>query len=380
LKKKIFVVTERRADYSKFKPVLNEIKKFKNLEYFLVVTGSHLMKTHGMTINEIKNDDFKIFSTFKMYENNSDDSGAKMTNAFGRSIISLTDIIQQIKPDIILAGFDIGANFAAAIVGAHLNIIVAHMEGGDVTGTIDESIRHATSKFAHIHFTTNKKASERLRKMGEDPNFIFTVGNPSLDGIKNIKHISDKTLEDEFNIDLKNPFVIVLFHTVTSELKNLERNISEILDGIKQSGIATLIIHGNSDAGSEIIRKKIENSNFKYVDTIEFQKFINLLKRATLLIGNSSSGIMEAPFLGIPSINIGTRQNGRLRAKSVIDVNYNKNEIMKAISKIMTDKKFNIPIISQDTFYGVGNASKKIVKILDTLDLNSISIQKKLTY
>ncbi len=380
MKKKIFVVTERRADYSKFKPVLNEIKKFKNLEYFLVVTGSHLMKTHGMTINEIKNDDFKIFSTFKMYENNSDDSGAKMTNAFGRSIISLTDIIQQIKPDIILAGFDIGANFAAAIVGAHLNIIVAHMEGGDVTGTIDESIRHATSKFAHIHFTTNKKASERLRKMGEDPNFIFTVGNPSLDGIKNIKHISDKTLEDEFNIDLKNPFVIVLFHTVTSELKNLERNISEILDGIKQSGIATLIIHGNSDAGSEIIRKKIENSNFKYVDTIEFQKFINLLKRATLLIGNSSSGIMEAPFLGIPSINIGTRQNGRLRAKSVIDVNYNKNEIMKAISKIMTDKKFNIPIISQDTFYGVGNASKKIVKILDTLDLNSISIQKKLTY
>ena len=223
MKKKIFVVTERRADYSKFKPVLNEIKKSKKLEYFLVVTGSHLMKTHGMTINEIKNDNFKIFSTFKMYENNSDDSGAKMTNAFGRSIISLTNIIQQIKPDVILAGFDIGANFAAAIVGAHLNILVAHMEGGDVTGTIDESIRHATSKFAHIHFTTNKKASERLRKMGEDPNFIFTVGNPSLDEIKNIKHITDKSLEDEFDIDLKNPFAIVLLHTVTSELKNLEK-------------------------------------------------------------------------------------------------------------------------------------------------------------
>ena len=380
MNKKIFVVTERRADYSKFKPVLNEIKKSKNLEYFLVVTGSHLMKTHGMTINEIKNDNFKIFSTFEMYKNNSDDSGAKMTNAFGRSIISLTEIIQQIKPDIILAGFDIGANFAAAIVGARLNIIVAHMEGGDVTGTIDESIRHATSKFAHIHFTTNKQASERLRKMGEDPNFIFTVGNPSLDSIKNIKHIPDKTLEDEFDIDLKNPFAIVLLHTVTSELKNLEKNISEILDGIKQSGITTLIIHGNSDAGSEIIRKKIEHSNFRYINTIEFQKLINLLKHATLLIGNSSSGIMEAPFLGIPSINIGTRQNGRLRAKSVIDVDYNKNEIMKARTKIMTDKKFNIPIISQDTFYGVGNASRKIVKILETLDLNSISIQKKLTY
>ena len=380
MKKKIFVVTERRADYSKFKPVLNEIKKSKNLEYFLVVTGSHLLKTNGMTINEIKNDGFKIFTTFEMYENNSDDSGAKMTNAFGRSIIALTDIIQQIKPDIILAGFDIGANFAASIVGAHLNIVVAHMEGGDVTGTIDESIRHATSKFAHIHFTTNKQASKILMKMGEDPNFIFTVGNPSLDGIKNLKNIPDKILEDEFNIDLKNPFAIVLLHPVTSELNNLEKNISEILDGIKQSGITTLIIHGNSDAGYKIIRKKIENSNFKYVNTIEFQKFINLLKRATLLIGNSSSGIMEAPFLGIPSINIGTRQNGRLRAKSVIDVSYNKNEIMKAIIRIMTDKKFNTSIVSQDTFYGVGNTSKKIVKILNELDLNSVAIQKKLTY
>lgn len=380
MKKKILLVTERRADYSKLKPVLNEIKKFNNLEYFLIVTGSHLLKSHGLTINEIKNDGFEIFSTFEMYKNDFDDSAAKMTKAFGRSIISLTEIIQKIKPDLILTGFDIGANFAAAIVGAHLNIVVAHIEGGEITGTIDESIRHATSKFAHIHFTTNKQASEILMKMGENSNYIFTVGNPSLDSIISLEKINKKALEDEFKIDLKKPFAIFLFHPVTSELKNLEKNVSEVLSGIEQSGITTLVIHGNFDAGSNIIRRKVENSNFRFINTLEFRKFISLLKHSTMLIGNSSSGIMEAPFLGIPSINVGTRQNGRLRAKSVIDVNYDKDDVIKSITKIMTDKDFQNSIIDQETFYGTGEASKKIVETLNELDLKSIPIQKKLMY
>ncbi len=195
MKKKIFLVTERRADYTKFRPILKEISKSKKLDYFLIVTGSHLLKEHGKTITEIKNDGFKITSVFHMFKNTKNDTGAEMTRAFGRAIIKLSDIIEKIKPDIILTGFDIGANFAASIIGAHMNIVVAHVEGGEVTGTIDESIRHATSKFAHLHFTSHSDASNRLKKMGENPKYIFTVGNPSLDAIINIKNIPKNILE-----------------------------------------------------------------------------------------------------------------------------------------------------------------------------------------
>jgi len=204
LKKKILFVTERRADYSKLRPVIDQIKKSKKFDYYLVVTGSHLLRKQGYTINEIKKDGFKIYKKFNMFEEKEDDSASTMTIAFGKAIINLTKIIKQLKPDLVFSGFDIGANFAAAVVGAHMNIHVAHLEGGEITGTIDESIRHAISKFAHIHFTSNEQATKRLIKMGESSKNIFTVGNPSLDVIKSIKFISKKELEKEFNINLEN--------------------------------------------------------------------------------------------------------------------------------------------------------------------------------
>ena len=192
MKKKILFVTERRADFSKLRPIIKEIEKSKKFEYFLVVTGSHLVKKHGYTIDEIKKEGFKINKKFRIFNENDDDSSATMTKAFGKAIINLTNIIKKEQPDLIFSGFDIGANFAAAIVGAHMNIHVAHLEGGEITGTIDESIRHAISKFAHIHFTSNKNATRRLIKMGEISKNIFTVGNPSLDTIKTMKIISKK--------------------------------------------------------------------------------------------------------------------------------------------------------------------------------------------
>ena len=172
MKKKILIVTERRADYSKFKPILDEIKKSKSLSYVLIVTGSHLLKKHGYTINEIKKDGFKISDQFSMYGSNSLNNGAEMVKSFGKSVIKITSLVEKYNPDIILSGFDIGANLAAAIVGAHMNKVVAHIEGGEVSGTIDESIRHAITKFAHLHFTTNLIASKRLVKMGENKKFI----------------------------------------------------------------------------------------------------------------------------------------------------------------------------------------------------------------
>jgi len=380
MKRKVLLVTERRADYSKFKPILKEIKKSKHLDYYLIVTGTHLLKSHGYTINEIRKDGFKITSTFQMHKKTKRDTGAEMVKTFGRAIINLSNEIDKLKPDIILAGFDIGASLAAAIAGAHMNIIVAHVEGGDVTGTIDESIRHATTKFSHLHFTSNELARQRLIKMGEKPNHVFTVGNPALDKILQIKNIPKNKLQKEFKIDFNKPYIIVVQHTVTSEIDEVDKNILKTIEAIKELDSQAIIIYGNADAGSKKIFKILKNTKIRKYPTIPSEKYINLLKNSTALVGNSSSGIIETPFLHVPSINIGTRQQGRGNPGSVINVRYNRNEIKKAIEKAMNDKNFLRKVKNCKSLYGDGNAAKKIVKILETLDLGKIPIQKKLTY
>lgn len=380
MKKKVLVVTERRADYSKFRPILKEIAKSSKLEYYLIVTGSHLLEGHGYTVKEIKKDGFKITSTFPMYKKYKPDTGDEMTRAFGRAIIELSYQIKKLKPHIILSGFDIGTNFAAAIIGAHMNIVVAHVEGGEVTGTIDESIRHASTKFAHLHFTSNRHATQRIIKMGENPKYVFTVGNPSLDAIIKVKKIQKEKLERKYNLNFTKPFIIMLQHTVTSEIDKITQHVSKTIEAIKELGVQALIVYGNADAGSKQISRIIKNSKIKQYFTIPFDEYINLLKRVSALIGNSSSGIIEAPFLRVPSINIGTRQEGRLRASSIIDVDYNKNQIKKAITKAIVDKKFLKRVKKTRSLYGDGLASKRIVKILEDIDLKKIPIQKKMTY
>ena len=380
MKKKILFITERRADYSKIRPVIDAIKKSKKFDYYLVVTGSHLLKKHGYTINEIKKDGFVIYKKFNMFYENEEDTSSTMTMAFGRAVFSLTKIIKSLKPDIVFSGFDLGGNFAAAIIGAHMNIHVAHLEGGEVTGTIDEPIRHAISKSAHIHFTSNEEATKRLVKMGEDRRNIFTVGNPSLDAIKSIKFFPKTELEKEFKINLQKPFLLVVQHTVTTEINDIDRYFLETINAIKELDIQSIIIAGNIDAGSQKIKKIIKNSKISYYENLPFVKYISLLYHSSAIIGNSSSGIMEAPFLHVPSINVGTRQEGRSKTKSIINVGYDKKEIKKAINKVITNKKFSTLIKKQKNQHGNGTAAKKIRHILEKLDLEKIPIQKKLSY
>ena len=380
MKKKILFLTERRADYSKLRPVIKAFKESEKFDYYLVVTGSHLLKKYGHTIGEIKKDGFKIHKKFNMFYNNEEDDPSTMTIAFGRAIFNLTKIIKSLKPDIVFTGFDIGGNFAAAIVGAHMNIHVAHLEGGEVTGTIDESIRHAISKFSHIHFTSNKEATKRLVRMGENPKNIFTVGNPSLDAIKSTKFIAREELEKEFRIDLKKPFLLVVQHTVTTEIGDIDKYFVHTIKAIKEIGIQSIIIAGNIDAGSQKIKRIIESSKINYYEHLQFEKYISLLHYSSVIIGNSSSGIMEAPFLRVPSVSIGTRQEGRIKAKSIINVGYDKEQIKRAIRKAITNKKFLASIRKQKNMYGDGTAAKRIVDVLEKLDLKKIPIQKKLVY
>lgn len=368
--RKIFLVTERRADYSRFKPILKLIQKDNNLSYDLVVTGLHLKDEHGKTINEISKDGFEVFSTFEMFLEDKDTGGA-MVRSFATALKEITYALELSKPDIILSGFDIAANFAVAVAGAHMNIPVTHIQGGEVTGTIDESIRHAMSKFSHYHFAANEDARERLIKMGEIPSNVFNVGCPSIDAILQVSDNPD--ILKKYN--LSKDFYIMLQHPVTSEIHESENQITHTLDAIIESEIEALVVLPNNDAGFSKIMSKIKTSNLKFVETLSIADYVNLLKRSSGLIGNSSSGIHETATFNIPTINIGTRQQGRLRSNNVIDVDYNKNEILNAIleSKKLIGKEFK-------KIYGNGDSSEKIVELLRTIEIGNHVIQKQITY
>ncbi len=369
-KRKILLITERRADYSRFKPILNKIREDKNLEYDLIVTGLHLKKEHGYTINEIKNDGFRIFSTFEMFIEE-EDSGGAMVRSMSNALKNVTYEIEKSKPDIILSGFDIAANFAITIAGAHMNIPVAHIQGGEVTGTIDESIRHAMTKFSHYHFAANDDAKKRLVKLGELPERIFNVGCPSIDAILDVE--DDPEILKKFNLDSN--FYLMLQHPVTSEISDSESQIKITINAIIKSKINVLIILPNNDAGYSKIMSTIKSSNINFVDSLSIKDYVNLLKRSKALIGNSSSGIHETATFNIPTINIGTRQNGRLRSNNVIDVDYNTDEIFDAIKKCE-----KLSLREYNKIYGNGDSAEKIVDLLKKIDVSNNIIQKQITY
>tara|TARA_E500000178_G_C16992779_1_gene741677 strand:- start:804 stop:1943 length:1140 start_codon:yes stop_codon:yes gene_type:complete len=377
--RKIFVVTERRADFSRFKPILKLINVSRKLDYTLVVTGNHILKEFGNTIDEIKEEKFKIFKTFKMFLKNKDNDGSEMVQGLGVAIQELSKILKKNRPDIILSGFDIAANLAVTIVGAHMNIPVAHIQGGEVSGTIDESIRHAMSKFSHYHFVSNEDAKNRLIKMGEKKKSIFSVGCPSIDALMEEKNLTEVYIKKKFNINLKKKYLILIQHPVTTE-ENSDTQILKTLKAIKNIKIQKLIIYPNNDAGSKKIINILKNSDYKIVKTLNLREYKTLLSNASVLIGNSSSGIHEAATFKIPVVNIGTRQNGRLKPKNVVNTDYDTKQIQKKINYVLNNKVFQRGLKSLKNPYGQGNSSKKIIKLLTKIKLDNKIIQKQITY
>ena len=377
--RKIFIVTERRADFSRFKPIIKLIQKSKKLKYILVVTGNHLLKEYGYSINEIRKEKIKISQTFPMFLKRRKDNGSEMVNGLGIAVQKLSEILSKYNPDIILSGFDIGANLAVTIVGAHMNIPVAHIQGGEVSGTIDESIRHAMSKFAHYHFAANNDAKKRLIRMGEKKQNIYSVGCPSIDALLDEKDCSKEYIKKKFRIDLEKKFLILIQHPVTSEI-NSGYQITNTLKAVKKIDIDKLIIYPNNDAGSKKIIKVINSSGFKIARTLNLREYKTILSKASLLIGNSSSGIHEAATFKIPVINIGTRQSGRLKPPNVISTSYNARDIRKKINYVLNNKFFIKKMKSLKNPYGDGKTSKRIVRLLSQINISKKIIQKRITY
>lgn len=373
--RRIFIVVERRADYSRFRPILQEMKKDPFFEIYLVVTGICLLETHGKDINYITEDGFEINAQIPMFVEGSEDTGAEMVRSLSRVMKGLVDELEIAMPDLVLSGFDIGANLAVTIAAAHMNIPVAHIQGGEVTGSIDESIRHAMSKFAHIHFPATELSKERLIKMGERPDSIFVVGCPSIDVLLDTPVIPRKEIEDKLSIDLSKPTLLMIQHPVTTESLSSFDQISETIDAISESKVNSIVALPNNDAGHSKIIEKIKSSGLRWYPSLPTDIFVNLYRNVSALIGNSSSGIHETPTLRIPTINIGTRQQGRERAPNVIDVGYNKTEIVGAIKKAVFDEQFRNFVKTLDNPYGDGHSARRIVEILRTIKLDGI-VQK----
>lgn len=373
--RKVFVLVERRADYSRYKPILEKLKADPFFEIYLVVTGICLLDIHGKDINYIENDGFTINATIPMFIAGNEDSGGEMVRSMARVLMGVVDELEKAKPDVVLSGFDIGGNFAVTIAAAHMNIPVAHIQGGEVTGSIDESIRHAMSKFSHFHFPATEDARNRLIRLGENPDDIYVVGCPSIDILVNTPYIDKKELEEKYNLDFSKPFVIMIQHPVTTEAKSSLDQIRETIKAIKKVGIQTIALLPNNDAGHSKIIQEVKDSGIKWYPSLSTNDFINLYRNAWALVGNSSSGIHETPTFQIPAVNIGNRQMGRERAANVIDVANDAIAIEEGLRKALFDAEFRAFVKTIKNPYGVGDSATKIVNLLKEIKFEG-KIQK----
>ncbi len=375
-------MTERRADYSRLKPVMEAVQQSKKLELLLLVTGMHLLKNFGETKKIIEKDGFKIDALLPIFSENDADDGAAMVKAMGRALVGMPDIFTKLKPDLVFCGFDIGANFAAAITGMHMNIHVSHIQGGEVSGTVDEVIRHGLTKFAHLHFPATRQSAQRVIKLGEDSRYVFQVGSPSLDTIKKVNYLSKEKIFSRYDLNTAKPLIILLQHPVTTEVEMAVRQINQSIEAISYANwnwkTQAISIYSNNDAGGKRIVGQLKNSGIKVFPHIAYEDFLNLMKYAGVLVGNSSSGIHEAPSFGLPTVNVGTRQQHRERGKNVLDVGCQTSQIVEAIKKSLFDKKFIKRVRLAGNPYDNGFTAKKIVKILENIKWPPI--QKVITY
>ncbi len=384
MKRKICVVVTARPSYSRVKTILTAINKHEKLELQLVVAGSALLGRYGNAFKVIEKDGFKIDA--KVYNVLSVENETAMAKTTSLAIMELSNVFYSIKPDAVLTIADRYETIGTSIAAAYQNIPLIHLQGGEVTGNIDEKVRHANTKLADIHIVSSESAKERVIKMGENPKFVFNTGCPSIDLAAEI--LEKPTLDFDpivkyggvgSNLDISKGYLIVMQHPETNEYKNAKKHIIETLEVIKDLKIPTLWFWPNVDAGSDgtssgirHYRETYDLSHVHFFKNMVPKDFLRLLYNAIALVGNSSAGIRECAFLGVKAVNIGNRQNGRDRGTNVIDADYDKIKIKAAIIKLMSSE-----VCEPDYLYGKGDSGKKIAEILSEVELK---YYKKLYY
>ena len=368
-KKKVVFLTGTRADFGKLKPLINVVENSDLFECYVFATGMHTLSRYGFTFREIEKQGYKnIF----VYMNQT--STTEMDMVLANTIIGFGNFVKEISPDMIVVHGDRVEALAGAIVGSVNNILTSHIEGGEISGTIDELLRHSVSKLSHFHFVANEEAKRRLIQMGETENSIFVIGSPDIDIMKSDTLPTLEEAKKWYAVPF-DEFAVFIYHPITTEIADLKRDTKEVVSALIDSGRNYLVVYPNNDKGSDIILeeyKRFDNrDNFRVIPSMRFEFFLRLLKTSRFIIGNSSAGVREAEVYGIPAVNIGGRQKNRTKSKNVINVSCNKKEILKAIGEAEETK------FSPVSHFGAGDSHKKFYEVIKKAEIWDTPVQKQ---
>ncbi|OFZ82138.1 MAG: UDP-N-acetyl-D-glucosamine 2-epimerase, UDP-hydrolysing [Bdellovibrionales bacterium RIFOXYD1_FULL_53_11] len=370
-RKRLLFLTGTRADFGKLKPLIRAIEKSDEFECHIFATGMHTLSRYGSTVIEVYKEGFR---NVQSYINQVD--GESMDMVLANTIQGLSRFVRECRPDLIVVHGDRVEAMAGAIVGSLQNILVAHVEGGELSGTIDGLIRHSVSKLSHIHFVSNQDAAVRLRQLGEDPASIFVIGSPDIDIMLSPDLKPVEQVKKHYDIGFDR-YSLLLFHPVTTEAGSIARQASQLATAVIEDGSNYVVIHPNNDAGCETILGAFGafegNNRFRVFPSLRFEWFLSLLKHADFIIGNSSSGIHEAPVYAIPAINIGSRQDNRFQHESIIDCPADKGAILEAMGRArkLAGK------LKPSLHFGTGNGAEKFREIIASEKTWNVPRQKK---
>lgn len=378
--RKIAVVTVGRSDYGLYVPILRAIQDTPDLKLDLIVSGMHLCPEYGLTVKTIEADGFQVAARVEMLL--ASDTPEGIAKSMGLGLIGFAQIYATFRPDLLLVLGDRFEMYAATVAALPFRIPVAHVHGGEVTqGAIDDAFRHSMTKLSHLHFASTEESAARIRQMGEEPWRVATVGAPALDNLRTTKLLESWELEARYGISLNRPPLLVTFHPVTLEYEDTNSQIGEMLKALDEIGLPVLFTMPNADTNRSVIVRRVEefvatHSNARLLGNVGTQGYFSLMARAAAMVGNSSSGIIEAPSFGLPVINIGTRQQGRVRAANVLDVGYESAAIVRAI-RHATTPEFRIRLRGMPNPYGDGYGAERIVRVLRDVPLDSRLIFKE---
>ena len=368
MSKKIVFLTGTRADFGKLKSLINILNGKPEFEVHIFATGMHMDKQYGFTVREIEKCGYN--NIFK-YINH--DGGASMDITLSRTIEGFAKYVHLLQPDLIVVHGDRSEALAGSTVGALNNILVAHIEGGELSGTVDELIRHAVSKLSHLHFVANDEAGKRLAQMGEREENIYIIGSPDMDVMLSEKLPVWNEVAVAYEIPFQK-FSISMFHPVTTEVDEMDVYAEQYVDALEATNLNYIVIYPNNDKGSGFILNKLKrlqvNSRFRLFPSVRFEAFLVMMKMAQFIIGNSSAGIREAPYYGIPTINVGTRQNGRTRNEQIIHTGYDTAEILSGVEKALSTQ------VKPSALFGSGNSDILFLEILQSAAFWKTSKQK----
>ncbi len=382
--KRVCIVVASRANYSSIKSVMRAVKAHPDLELQLVVGASALLDRYGAVVRLIEKDGFAPAAKINMLIEG--ETPVTMAKSTGLGLLELPTVLENLAPDVVVTVGDRFETMATALAAAYMNVPLAHTMGGEVSGTIDESIRHAITKLAHLHFPASSDARERIIRLGEDPATVHRVGCPRIDLIAEILQSEAMVVPGNLfeggvgdKIDLSEPFLLVSQHPVTTEYGQGEKQITETLQAVHDVGMQAVVLWPNADAGSDDVARGIRKwreaglaKNMHFFKNLPIDVYVRLMRQTVCLVGNSSSGLRDGAFIGTPSVNIGTRQAGRERGHNVIDVGNDRTEIEQAIRRQIAHGHYQ-----SDAVYGDGQAGVRIADIIATSD---ISVQKRITY